>query len=637
MAPSVSLTDITGIGGSFSVPVSSPAEPDVTTPLTISGVTLSGTAAGDVTITSTFPLVVAANGSDQIEFDFVPSNGVGTYNFNLEIASDDLSQASPRVVPVTIQVLPNPALVAPASTNLVNNGTSTNYSIAISNNAADATTALSITSVTATGFDAGDVSNITFPPSLAAGAGGNITFDFAPSAGSGIYNFEFEVVSDDQSAASPRVLLVTIDVRDPVIAVAGTSLDFGTLAANPSPQTLTLSISNTGGSAALTIDEVLTTITGSPEFTITSFPAAIAPGASDNIGITFTPGASVGQFSGTLLLVSNDSAGTQPSVKLSALVVPGGDNVAAIDFGTAISPIAPEFEQFVVTEAASKVVGGVAVAITSRDANLSSATGAQADPLYTDQAGTPFNGAGGNYISVLLTGLTDGTLNLVSFHDYNNINLLPINVLFGEQGGTLDPVATNISRPSTASYSVAVTAGKIYELRILENGNANLAYISGLLLWGDAVPGGTPFGNFVTAAGLDPATTGLPDLDPDFDGVSTGVEWVVGGSPNSPGQPDTTKLPTGTRVTADPDNDSTSSSYLLFSYRLTDAAANDPGTSITVETSGTLSGWATATDGVDGVEIITTPDGFAPGVAKVDVYIPTGPNKLFARMRVTVP
>lgn len=634
---SFSFTDTNG-GGSFSIPVSHPAGAGVTTDLTISGVTPTGADAGDVAVTTSFNLVVAPNGSSQIDFTFTPSSGVGTYTFDLEIASDDVSQSSPRVVPVQIEVLPSPALTAPDTFTALNDGTSMNYVIPISNDAANSTTALSITDVQATGTDALDVSNISFPPSVAAGASDSITFDFEPSIGGGTYTFDIVITSTDQSQSSPRSIPVTITVQDPVISVASASLDFGTFASSPGPQVLTLSVTNTGGATDLTIDSFASFIDGATEFAVTSYPGPIAPGASADIEITFTPGAAEGLFTGTLHIVSDDFAGTEPQIALRAFISPSGNNVAAVDFGTAGSPVETGYTQFIAAEAASQTIGGVGIQIVSRDGDIvggsGAGTGSLPADLLTDYAATTFNGNNGNYISVILTGLETGSLDLVASINYPSVYGLPSNLEFGEVGGTLDPVATALNRPGEASYSTTVEAGKTYELRLTENGNANIAFISGLLLWGDSVPGGTPFGNFVSAAGLDPETTGLPGLDPDFDGVDTGVEWVVGGSANDSANPDTGKLPTGTTVNADPDNDTVSSDYLLFSYRLSDAAAADAGTAVSVEYGGDLSGWTTATDGVDGVVILTTADGYGSGIARVDVYIPVGATELFARLKV---
>jgi hypothetical protein len=113
-----------GNTGSYVIPVSNLAG-DASTALNISGVTPTGAAAADVTVTTSFatPLVVAANASGQIAFDFTPSAGSGIYNFNLEIASNDASAVSPRVVAVTITVLPSPVLSVASSFSLTNDGT----------------------------------------------------------------------------------------------------------------------------------------------------------------------------------------------------------------------------------------------------------------------------------------------------------------------------------------------------------------------------------------------------------------------------------------------------------------------------------------------------------------------------------
>lgn len=609
---------------------------DATTPLTISSITPTGTDAGTVS-NIVNPGSVAAGGSANITFDFTPGSGSGTYEFDLEIASDDAAAASPAVVSVVIDVLPNPVLSVTDTTDFVNNGVLANYSIPISNLGNDGVTALNISGVVATGTDSPDVSNIVWPASVASGASTEITFDFNPSLGIGFYDFTLEITSDDDSGeAIPREVFVTIDVQDPIISIASNSLSFGEFAANPGPQTATITVTNNGGSNDLTIDGGLSDITGSPAFSITSVPGAIAPGATGDIEITFDPGLDGGEFNGTLTIVSNDSIGTTPEVSLSAFVFPSGD-VAALDFGPAPSPVDPDYVQFVATEGASQTVAGVNVTLESRDADIIGSTGANVDPLLTDSAQTTFNGNTGNYISVLLSGFNTGTLNWLSSHDYPSSFGLPLNLEFGEVG-SLSSVETGLQRPGTASGSFAVEAGKTYELRVIESGNANLAYISGLLLWGDAIPGGTPFGSFVTAAGLDPLTDGAPGLDPDLDGVQTGIEWVVGGDPNST-TPDTSKLPTQMLANADPDNDTNFDDYLVFTYRRTTAAADDPNTTIDVTYGSDLNGWLTATDGVDGVVIVEIEDGFGGDLDQVNVYLPTSlavGGKLFARLDVTI-
>ena len=143
----------------------------------------------------------------------------------------------------------------------------------------------------------------------------------------------------------------------------------------------------------------------------------------------------------------------------------------------------------------------------------------------------------------------------------------------------------------------------------------------------------------MTAAALDPATTGLPGLDPDLDGVDTGIEWLVGGSPNDPANPDTGKLPTGTYVLADPDENSSVLPYLLLTYRRSDEAFADLSTTILPEYSSGLELWLPTLDGFSGVVVKTTDDGAATGVDLVEVYLPVSlapAGRLFGRIKTSI-
>lgn len=130
-----------------------------------------------------------------------------------------------------------------------------------------------------------------------------------------------------------------------------------------------------------------------------------------------------------------------------------------------------------------------------------------------------------------------------------------------------------------------------------------------------------------------------PDADSDGDSIPNGIEFVIGGvSDPGVGQNDLNLLPTIELVNADPDGDTNFEDYLLFSYRRTDAAAS---TTIAGEYSFTLDNdWTEAQGGVDGVVTEDTDDGYAPGVDRVDVYIPQSlapDGKIFGRLNVDLP
>jgi hypothetical protein len=123
-----------------------------------------------------------------------------------------------------------------------------------------------------------------------------------------------------------------------------------------------------------------------------------------------------------------------------------------------------------------------------------------------------------------------------------------------------------------------------------------------------------------------------PAIDFDNGGLPTGIEWVVGGDPTQDGDDaglaptlDTTTHPNG---------------KVLFTYRRSDAANQDPNTAITVEYGGDLTNWTAAAHqgtGAGDITISETPDG--PGFAIVTVALPGSlavSGKLFVRLKVVV-
>jgi hypothetical protein len=126
-----------------------------------------------------------------------------------------------------------------------------------------------------------------------------------------------------------------------------------------------------------------------------------------------------------------------------------------------------------------------------------------------------------------------------------------------------------------------------------------------------------------------------PATDSDNDGIPNVVEYVIGGNPKN--MNDTALLPTGVLVEADPDDDSTASAYLLFTYRRTDRSARDPLLAIHVEwTTDFVGPWITA-DETHGVVIIESDDEAGENVDLIHAYVPMpSTGKLFARLGVTI-
>jgi hypothetical protein len=81
--------------------------------------------------------------------------------------------------------------------------------------------------------------------------------------------------------------------------------------------------------------------------------------------------------------------------------------------------------------------------------------------------------------------------------------------------------------------------------------------------------------------------------------------------------------------------------YLLFTYRRSDLAKDDPSTSINVQwATGLVGPWTNAVNGTSGVVILSENDAAGAGIDLVKVYIPrslaAADGKLFARLGVAV-
>jgi YHS domain-containing protein len=96
--------------------------------------------------------------------------------------------------------------------------------------------------------------------------------------------------------------------------------------------------------------------------------------------------------------------------------------------------------------------------------------------------------------------------------------------------------------------------------------------------------------------------------------------------------------PTAANVTADPDGDGVSGSYLMFSYRRAQHVAGDSSIAASVEVSRDLtSGWEESS-GLPGVVELEEANAAGPGVDVVRVYLPTSlatNGSLFARLAVS--
>jgi hypothetical protein len=214
--------------------------------------------------------------------------------------------AATNVTTLTVLAAPPDPVLAIANPPLIqSDGSPVSLSIPFTNNGA--TLPLTISSVIPGGTDAGRFTVNSFTSPVAPGGSGTIELTFTPLTGGGNggpYSANLTITSND-SVNSSQMLALTAAVADPALFIAAQIVDFGTLAANPGPSTATLTITNDGGTANLNVSAIL--LGNTPEFAITSIPGPIAPGASADIVISFTPGSLVGHF-GSLLSITSDAA-----------------------------------------------------------------------------------------------------------------------------------------------------------------------------------------------------------------------------------------------------------------------------------------------------------------------------------------
>ena len=137
-------------------------------------------------------------------------------------------------------------------------------------------------------------------------------------------------------------------------------------------------------------------------------------------------------------------------------------------------------------------------------------------------------------------------------------------------------------------------------------------------------PGSDPYLNWATSPPYNlSGDDALAGADPDKDGISNGIEFVIGGNPTTTG--DGSKLPTA----------AIAGSMFEFTFRRADQSNYSPFPA--VQYGSTLDGWTTAENGTNGVVITVTNDFYGTGVDRVVVSIPRSlavGQKLFARLVV---
>jgi hypothetical protein len=256
---------------------------------------------------STFPISVAAGGSQVINVTFTPTAN-GNQSGNLSFTHN--AAGSPSSYSVQgVGYTPAPIFgVSPASLNFgsVSVGGSANLPVTI-HNTGDAP--LNLSGITSTNAQFTFSPN-TFPISIPASGSQVVTVTFAPTAAGSVsanLTFTHDAAGSPTSYSVQGIGFTTA----PVFNFSVPSLNFGNVSVGGTA-TLPITISNTGN-AQLTISNIVSS-NGVFTFAPSTFPVNIAAGGSSLFNVTFTP-AVAGAVSGNLTFTHN-AAGSPSDLPL---------------------------------------------------------------------------------------------------------------------------------------------------------------------------------------------------------------------------------------------------------------------------------------------------------------------------------
>jgi len=283
-------------------------------PLTISGIGISGTNAGDFAQTNTCPIspsTLAAGSKCTISVTFSPT---ATGGRTASVSITDNAADSPENVSLSGTGTAPGATVSPSSLSLGNQligTTSAAQTVTFTNNG---TAALSITSIGITGTNTGDFGQTNTcpisPSTLAAGSNCTISVTFKPSA-TGTRTASVNV--SDNASGSPQSVALSGTGTSPAVTLNPTSLTFAsqTVKTNSAAQSVTLTDS---GTAPLTISSIGITGTNSGDFAQTNTcpisPSTLAVNGSCTVSVTFKPTA-MGTRTASLNISDNASGSPQ--------------------------------------------------------------------------------------------------------------------------------------------------------------------------------------------------------------------------------------------------------------------------------------------------------------------------------------
>lgn len=294
-----------------------------TSALSITSVSITGTNPGDYAQTNTCGTSVAAGASCSLSVTFTPAAS-GTRTASVSIA--DNAAGSPQLVTLTGTGTGSgtPAVTLSPTTGLTFAGqtvgtTTAAQTVTLTNTG---NVALSITSISVTGTDAGDFKETnTCGTSVTAGASCAINVTFTPAA-LGIRTALVNIA--DNASNSPQTVALT-GTTGPVASLSpSTGLTFAATNVGSASAAQTLTLTNTG-SSTLTLTSIALAGVNSGDFTYTSTCGSntVQPNASCTLMVTFKPMAT-GSRTATITITDN-APGSPQTVSLNGtgITTPG--------------------------------------------------------------------------------------------------------------------------------------------------------------------------------------------------------------------------------------------------------------------------------------------------------------------------
>jgi hypothetical protein len=283
-------------------------------PLTITGISISGTNGAEFAETTTCGASLAAGASCAISVTFTPA-ATGTRTAAINVT--DNAGGSPQSVNLTgTGTTGTPAVTLSLTSvpfpNRVVGTTSLVKAVTLTNKG---TSTLTIASITVTGTNPGDFAETnTCGASVLAGAGCTINITFTPTA---IGARSAAVSIKDNATGSPQTISLSgTGLAASTVSLTPTTLTFTKQLVGTTSATQAITLKNTG-KGTLIINSIVITGTNSADFAeTTTCGSTLAVAASCSINVTFTPAASGARSAS--VSITDDATGSPQNVSLTA-------------------------------------------------------------------------------------------------------------------------------------------------------------------------------------------------------------------------------------------------------------------------------------------------------------------------------